>query len=265
MIFGAGSLAFRTTELDPNSLRGEELLFPGCIAEFELTADSDLLEAFCLQNGKRQRVATAIGEETFTLSTTIEFIGWDTLQFAYDELAQTSSSVAIPVVKVATVPASPGPYTIVDTDITAANEASVLVHLSERSGLNPRLFMNNTSPAAPTALNEFSVDGGTNTITFDASAAGLLVTYCYDKICTTVDTLFVENTADSWGKLLFTGVANGTEFGDGVQIVIPDLSRVNTPTLNIDGTTATLEVEFSANSLPGKRKPFELYRLDSCT
>lgn len=264
MIFGAGSLAFRSTELDPNSLRGEELLFPGCIAEFELTADTDLLEAFCLQGGKRQRVATAIGEETFTLSTSIEFIGWDTLQFAYDELSQTSSNVVIPTVVVAEVPTS-GPFTIINSDITVANEATVLVHLSERSGTNSRLFMNNVSPAAPSALNEFSVDGATNTITFDSTAAGLLVTYCYDKTCTSVETLFVESTADSLGKLLFSGIANGTEFGDGVQIVIPDLTRVTTPTLNIDGTVTTLEVEFSANALPGARKPFELYRLDSCT
>ena len=123
--------------------------------------------------------------------------------------------------------------------------------------------MNNVSPGAPTALNEYSAIGGV--LTFDASAAGALVTYTYDRTCTTVDTIFVEDTADDFGKLIFTGIASGTEFGDGVQIVIPELTRVSTPTLNIDGTTTTLEVEFSANVLPGKRRPFELYRLDSCT
>lgn len=259
MLFGAGNLAFCTNDLATNgSLRGEELLFPGCIAEFELAADTNFAESYCLIDGVRQVTAGEISEETYTLTITAEFNDWTSLQIYYDELAQNSANVVVPQVKVATIPAG---GVITDTDITAANAESVKAYISTRGSFGNRIFLKvvNAAPAA----GEVQVDGAANTLTFPAALVGAVVTYIVDVTFTSMETLVLETVADRVGRMQFAGLVYGTELANQMLIRIPSISRTTVPTLTINGDVTTLVTEYRANVLPGRRRPYELYDLST--
>lgn len=258
MLYGAGNLIFVTQDLATNGVtRTEELLYPGLLSSFELTADTNLLEAKALVNGIIQTVAAQINEEVFTLSTVTQFADWTALQFGYNEVAQASSNVVVPVLKSARVP-SVAPFEIADADIAVAD---VLVYKASLDGTG-RFFFDVVS-AAP--ANEREVQAAAGVLTFDSSLAGQVVQYRTNKTYASIESIGVEQAADSWGRLEFWAEAYGTEFPGKMLIRIPLLSRISTPSLAINGSITELSVEFRASVPTGARRPFELYDLTNAT
>lgn len=254
---GAGSLYVATKDVDASTIRGENLILPGCFASFELSFDTNFVEAFCLIDGKRKVTATGITEENASLSIEIEFANWTTLQFAFDEIAQESSSVVLPTFKSAVVD---GSDEVVDADITAGTASSVLVY---RADPDPEFL--NVVGVAPTADNEVQVDGAGGKLVFNAGQAGATVQYIVNRTATTINSIGEESAADNFGKLIFSGIIFGTESTQGYRIIIPEIQRTTTPSLSITGDIATLSLEFRCLVPAGQRSPFKLYELDSET
>lgn len=252
MLFGAGSLAVISKDLDPNSLRGQELVFPTCIASFELSVDTNLAEARCLIEGKRQITAARITEEVATLTLTFERAGWTELGFAYDELPQTSSGITLPQVKTAIVDSS---NQIVDAEITVADDVTVLAYEASPTA---RFLLRVDNPAVPTA-GEYRVDIGL--LQLPVGSEGQVVSYVVNKTYTSIETIGEESTFDSFQRLIFTGLVYTTEDSVPLQIVVPELSRVSTPSFSINGDLTELVIEFRASVPAGERRPFKLYRL----
>lgn len=242
--------------MDASSLRGENALFSQCLASFELTSDTTFGEAQCQKKGILQTVAGAITAETFTLSLTYEFNDWTNLQLLFGELATSESNVVLPVAKAAEVPTG---LVITDTDITAATAASVLV-----TDVTNNILL--TVVAVAPNANEVQVDGTTGELTFNASQAGATVEYVVDKTYTTIEAIGVADTVDLLTNLSFTGlIASTTDGTDGYQIIVDKLERTTTPTVTLAGDVATISIEYRCLALPGKRKPFALYRLSTAT
>jgi len=253
MLSGAGSLFVKTTNLTAgNSIRGQNLLFPLCIASFSLDFDTQLAESKCLIDGKRQITAAAITEEIASMKISFEFADFKTLGFAYDEISQTSTTVQIPVIKTATVPTA-SPYEIVDAEIVTGNLASVLVYKNSPT----TSYM--VSNATPTTAEHFLASAGK--ITFAAASAGASVSYTILKTFSTIETIGVESAADSFGNLEFNGIIYAGGSGERYGIQVPKLSRVSTPSIQITGDLATLEVDFRASVPAGQRRPFRLFKL----
>lgn len=257
MLYGAGNLLFLSKELGVSSIRGESLLYPPLLASFELTSDSNLLEAKALIGGRKQVVAAAINEETWTMNTSTEFVDWTSLQFGLDELAQTSSDIVVPQLKSAAVGAA---NTIVDDDLTTGADNDVRVYKATY-GTKGRLFFKVVA-TAPAAADEVQLGAGL--LTFHSSiAVGEQIQYTTLKAYDSMETIGVENEADSWGRLEFWGLAYGTEFPGQMLIRVPSLSRISVPSISVAGDVSTLDVEFRAEVPTGKRKPYELYELNT--
>ena len=256
MLYGVGSTVITTNDLDASSLRGENALFPQCLASFELSTDTTFAEAQCQRNGILQTVAAAVSGETFTLNLTYQFNDWVNLQLLFGELATTESGVTIPVAKAAEVPSG---LTISDADITPATAASVLV----TDATNGILL--NVVAAAP-GPNEVEVDGASGELNFNATQAGATVEYVVDKTYTSIDAIGVADSVDLLTNLSFTGLIASTPDGSqGYQIIIDRLERITTPTVTLSGDVAEISLEYRCLTLPGRRKPFRLYRLSTAT
>lgn len=263
MLFGAGNLVFVSKELATNgSIRGEELLYPPCLSSFELTGEANFLEAKCLIDGNITTVASKINEETYTMTVTTQFADWQAFQFAYDELAQTSTSVVIPTLKTGTVGAVVSGE-IQDSDITAANAADILAYVSGQGAWGDKRFLKVVQAPTVPGTDEVQVDGPNNKLVLDASLDGAPVQYFVNRTYSSIETLGLESTFDEWGKLEFWGLAYGTEFGQPMLIRVPDLGRISIPSLTINGDITELTVEFRANTDTnrGFRNPFVLYDL----
>lgn len=254
MLYGAGSLFIQTGDLGPSSLRGENLIHPLCIAGFELTFNDSLAEAKCLVDGRKQISAAAITESIASMKLTFEFVDWTILQLAFDEIAQSTSSIVLPVLKTATVSSA---NEIVDTALTSATGVYVYKKTPQ-----PGKYYKVITTGTPTA-DQVKVDTTGTKLVFASSEAGAVVQYSVRKTYTTIESIGKESTYDKFGKLAFSGIISGTEFAAGMQIVVPQLSRVSTPALTITGELAKLEIDFRASVAPGFRSVFQLYNLDT--
>lgn len=248
-LVGAGSLFIRTNSLaGSGSTRGQELLMPLCIAGFEMTFDTQLAEAMCLVDGKKQVTAAAVTQETATVRLTFQFADFNTLGLAYDELPSTSTAVQIPMIKFAQVP-TVAPFEVADTGV----DENTLVYNS-----TTRTFLKKASGTTVSTATEYAIDGGK--IVFHASAAGNTVEYQIFRSFSSIPTIGVAATADSFGVLELWGQlyqANGERY----VINIPRLSRVSTPNISITGDVAEIQVEFRASVPPGARRSFRLFNI----
>ena len=258
MLYGTGSTVMLAKDLDALALRGEKALFPQCLASFELSTDTTFGEAKCMRKGIMLTTASAITAETFSLNLTYQFNDWTNLQLLFGEIATTEASVSLPVAKAAEVPAG---LVITDADITAQTAPSVCVTDITNSELL-LVDVGNPGTAAPgtVAVNE------AGNLTFDAAQAGITVEYVVDKTYTSIEAIGVADDVDFLTNLTFTGLIASTPDGEeGYQIVIERLERISTPTITLAGDVAEISIEYRCIVPPGKRKPFQLYRLSTAT
>lgn len=261
MLSGVGQLFVLTQDLDANSILGENIFFPGQFVDFNYEGNAETKKAKAWIDGKRKNVASATGEEEYTLTLSFEYLDWFHMGFAYDEMPQTSSNVTLPIIKKGTVP-STAPYEITDADITATTEASVQVYISSRGSwgeAGPRR-KGTTTPNA----GEFVADGAATKLIFDASDAGAPVQYIVNKTYATIESIGHEISADNFGKLAFLGDGYGPEFPSRVRIYLPNLTRSSIPSLVTDDVPK-FEIQFEANVPAGSRTPHRIYNLATAT
>lgn len=266
MLFGIGSVNIGTNVLDLGDLFQQNICFPQCVAGVSFNATTQFDEAKCYVDGVLQTVASAINAEDFTLDLTYEYLDWPTLQLLYGELAKTGGA-AIPTAKsvVITVNEATGgaPGNLPEADITTgnANGASVLVYDQTQ------LKFLKSALASPPGVDEFFVDEAGSTIEFNPSQVGSTISYKYDKIYTSVESIgsgLVGESTDLLSNLNLTAILSSAIDGvDGIGLVVDQLERTNTPTLAIVGSKATVTINYKLVNTPGRRKPFTLYRLST--
>lgn len=258
MLYGAGALFVQSQELDANTLRGENLIHPLSIASFSLAFETNNIEAKALIDGKRQIVAAAISEDIATLTLTFEYADWNTLSLAYDELSGTSTSITMPQLRSKTaVDDGVDSADVTDADIVGTEVVGedILVYVASKGAWGGRKYL--TAAEVNVAAGKLELAQ-----TYD----GAIIQYSLPITYSSIETIGVESTYDKFGKLRFQGVVAGTEFGNkGMGIIVPELYLISTPELTINGDLSTLELSYRAAVPPGKRRAFELYRLDGAT
>lgn len=260
-LVGAGSLYFATNSLDINSIRGQNLILPGCIASFVLSFEDNKIEAKCLEGGKRELKAVAITETIATITFTFEIVNWNQLGFAYDEIPVTSTDVVIPELRRAVVDAG----SIVDADITAINEAltsdGIMAYRETESATVNANYLTKVV-GAPSAIDEFEVDTGATSLNFTAGNNGATIAYAVPLEYTSIASIGVASAFDRFGDFGFYGVVTSTESLQGWEIVIPKIQRVSTPEFTVNGDLAELELEAQPVLATGKRSVVEFYNFD---
>lgn len=257
MLYGAGSLFLQSKDLDATSLRGENLFHPLSIASFELVFEDNNIEAKALIDGKRQIVAAAISESIATLTLTFEYMDWQTLGLAFDEVTGTSSGITLPQFKSKIAVADVDSADIVDAGVTVGMVVGedILVYVASKGSWGDRKY-----------LKAADVDVVAGKLKLPIIYDGAVIQYSIPKTYTSIETIGVEANYDKYGKLMFQGVVSGTEFGKkGMGIIVPELSRISTPQLTVNGDLAEMSVEFRASVPVGQRTPYQFYKLDSAT
>jgi hypothetical protein len=170
MLTGAGSIILTTNNLDAESLRGENILMPGCVASFSLTPDETAVDAECLEDGILQVVDTSINKRIWNMTLEFQFQDWSTIQLAYDEVAQSVASVDLPLVKKGIVDAA---GEIVDADVVAGVGEDNFLAYMKQDGQKP-VFLKVVA-SAPAANDE--IQYATGKLVLTAANAGKVVTY----------------------------------------------------------------------------------------
>lgn len=258
MLFGAGSLFLQSKELGADSLRGENLLHPLSIASFSLTFETSNIEAKALIDFKKQIVAAAIAEDIATLTLEFEYADWQTMQIAYDELKSDSSNITLPILKSKTATQGTSIAEVTDSDITGTEVvgSDIMVYVASKGPWGDRRY-----------LTDAEVTLAAGKIELDETLVGAIIQYSVPKNYTSIETIGVSEQGgyDSLGKLYFQGTIAGTEFSKGLGIIVPEIYRISTPELTVNGELSTLSLEFRCGVPAGKRAPFELYNLETGT
>lgn len=261
MLYGAGSLVFVTKDLATSGqIRTTNLIYPPLLSSFEYNGDVNFLEAKALVDGEILTAASRINERTYTLSVTTQFADWPAMQFAFDELAQTSSSPVVPTLKTAIVGAAVSGE-IADADITAGTAASVQAYTNSTQAPNGREFLVASVGVAAGAVGTVTVNGTSGKLLFNSAYDGYPVTYLVNKTYTSAATIGLESSFDRFGKLEFWGKLYGTEFNQPGVIRFPNIGRIGVPSLSVAGDVTELTIEFRASIDPdnGFRSPHIFY------
>lgn len=261
MLYGIAKTSIGTNALDANTLFGEQIAFDQCIAGFSLTATTNFVEAKCFVNGVLQTVASAINAEDFMLDLTYEYLDWSTMQLLYGELAQTGGA-ALPTSKSIAITAAGA---VSEPDISTANNNGASVRVYDQT---KGIFLT-AAAASPPAANQFFVDAAASEIEFNASQVGSTVTYKYDKIYTSIQSIGSGQIGSQFDQLtnlnLTAIVSSAVEGSEAYVLVVDQIERTNTPTLQLQGDKAVFSIQYKAINRPGARKPFRLYRLNGAT
>ena len=261
MFYGAGSLHVISKDLSANSLRGENILHPLSIASFELAFDDKNIEAKALIDGKRQVVASAISESSAKLTLVYEYSDWQTLGLALaDELPVASSNITWNSLKskiAVKTNGTPSVAEVVDAGFTGLEVVGedIYVYVASQGPWGDRKYLK---------ASEVTVDEGK--LILPAIFAGAIIQYTVQEVYSSIETLGLAPNYDNIGTLAFQGVIAGTETGKrGLGIIVPQITRVKTPNLKINGDLAEMTVEYRAEVPEGKRSAFELYNLSTGT
>ncbi len=257
MLSGVGQLAIITRSLNATGF-AQNIMFPGQFYNFDYNIESQVKEAKAWVNGKRVTVSSAIGEETYTLALSFQYLDWSHLGFAYDEIPQNSSNVKLPIMKSVVVPTT-APFEIPDIDISTANAVSVKAYVSQRGNWGEAGYRKQSATATP-AVKEFAVDTTAKKLIFNATDSGAPVQYFVEKTFSTLPSIGYETNAYGFGSLSFVGVGRGPEFPNGVFINIPSATRKKAPSLTT-GDVPEFQLEFGVNVLPGNRSPHQFFLL----
>jgi hypothetical protein len=261
MLSGVGELGIFTLNQASKTL-GQEIFFPGQFFNFVYAGESQKKEAKAWVAGRRKTVSSAVGDESYTLTLSFQYLDWNHLGFAYDELPQTSSNVVLPITKSATIPSS-SPYEIVDADITVGNATSIKAYASQRGSWGEAGHRKRVtgSPAA----KQFQVDTTNDKLIFHSSDAGATVQYSIAKTYSSIDSIGYESAADDWGKLSFLGKGYGPEFPNGIIIYLPSITRASIVSMDTSQDVPEFSIEFTGNVPAGKRTPHQYFNLASAT
>ncbi len=261
MLSGVGELGIFTLDQTSKTL-GQEIFFPGQFFNFVYAGESQKKEAKAWVGGRRKTVSSAVGDESYTLTLSFQYLDWNHLGFAYDELPQTSSNVVLPITKSAVIP-SASAYEIEDDDIVSGNASSVKAYIPQRGSWGEAGHRERVG-SAPSA-GQFQADGTNNKLIFNIADAGATVQYTVAKTYTTIDSIGYEATADDWGKLSFLGKGYGPEFPNGIIIYLPSITRASIVSMDTSQDVPEFSIEFTGNVPAGRRTPHQYFNLASAT
>ncbi len=250
ILSGFGSPDFTSVGATPQFLFVEPL-------EFAINATSSKLQAKKYVGGVKTIAASKLGEYLYTLKLGIEAASWTAMQFALGELASTTASVNLPEVRHATVPTS-SPYEIADPDLAAA--VGVWAFVEDSSAAygeeGPLTVLATGTPAD----GQFKVDSTNNKLVFAATQAGAPIAYRILKTYASLKSIGQEQVATLLNSMSFSGIAYSDK--EYYKIIIPKMQRVSVPSISLSDVTK-LEVEFDLAIPPGKRKPFQIFKMPS--
>ncbi len=261
--FGHGFLRLETLNIITSL--GNPAALELCYAQLANTAQPQETRARCRNRttGVLETKSKGLQELVHSLQITWEAATWADLQFAHNEIAQDSST-AVNDPNVADVPATT--FTIVDPEITTANEASVRAYLPQReSGGLPQLMKK--VAVAPAARDEYQVDGASNSIIFHSTAEGAEAVYFYDKSYTAIQTIGLETNFERFGdfQAWFTSYGDG-DIPEGITLWFPRLTfNAGPPVVDRNNSPATYQKTFESPSVSGRDIPYVMYNRDFAT
>jgi hypothetical protein len=248
MFYGIGDM-WAETNAAPSDI-AENVMLPLQLFDFEFTQDATSIEAKAQKNGIKKVIASAIGEITGTVKLSTQFGNWSHLEFFLDQFSNTESSVAIPVLKSGTVPSSSA-YEVSDAGITTGTASGIYVYVYDDQDSGYRTKAGTSSPDP----GEVYVDTTNNKLVFNAADAGKTISYTLPVTHTSGKSLGGAIN-DQYGALSFYGTIYGPEW----TIYFPNLTRKTMPSITLNGDVASLEVEFTANLVPGYDAPYKIYK-----
>lgn len=124
--------------------------------------------------GILQDTDTVSTVSTWTVTTQHQSLDTGDIDLIFNQKMGTAASVTYPVYKTGTIPASPGPYTITETGLTADQVVEATILASTSPG---NVKLTQIANAGSPTTGQFEVTS--NTLTFHADQAGLAVGYFY--------------------------------------------------------------------------------------
>lgn len=239
MLSGVGSLCLRTRDYGD-----DDFVFPAAFVNFSITSDVQSKEAKGWVAGRLQTMASAVAEESYTLTLEAEYIDWPTLGWAFDEVPQVATSAVVPFTKAAVANSS---GVISDADITSGMK--VFCYVAARG-----------SWGEPGPIPNDDVTVGSGTITLGSGFANAPITYHYEKSLASVETIGLLPNGQKYGNLSFSGLGYGPAFPKGIIINVPSITRKSSPSLETSDVPR-LTVEYGISVPQGSDKPFRMYNL----
>jgi hypothetical protein len=253
MLYGIGNVSIGTNGLSASSLLGQNLAFPQCVAGVAFNAESNSVMAKCFRNGTLQKVASRINSEDYKVSLTYEYLDWPTLQLLYGERA-LSGAAYVPTTQ--TVIGAGGTFTETGITVLNANVGSFRLY-----NATTETFM--TLAAGAPGAEEYTITT-VGVVTHNSAQNGQTLVYRFDKRYTEIESIGAGNVGDSYDSLTnlnLTAVLSSSVYPEGLVLVVDRLERTNTPSLELSGDKATISIEYDLVALPGRRKPFSMYKL----
>jgi len=257
MLSGVGRLAVVTRDLTASTL-GQNFFFPGLFFNFEYNLESQVKEAKAWIGGKKMIVSSGIGEETYTLPLSFQYLDWMHLGFAYNEIPQQSSNVSLPILKDSTIP-TVSPFEVADSSIASTNAGSIMGYVTKRGAWGEAGYRKLASSTTP-SMGEFAVDATAKKLIFHSSDAGAPFSYLINKTYSSLPSIGYESEATNFGSLSFIGRGYGPEFPQGIFIYIPQINRIKAPSMKT-GDVPEFQMEFACATPAGKRVPHQFFLL----
>lgn len=246
IFYGAGSPDFTSVGLNP------ERLLPVEPMEISIEGASEKKKSTKYKDGLIVTAGSAQSTEEYTAKIGIEAVNWQSIQFAYGELAGITTSVALPELRYATVPAS-GTYEVADADISDTNVWVTVMTAGSWGRAKPL-----TKVVGTPAAGEFKVDTSLKKLVFNAAQASAPFAYRLFKTYTNIESIGAEAVFTALSSFSFSAIGYLDE--EKVKMVIPKMTKSNIPTLNISDVTK-FELEFEMIVSGSNRKPFQFYNL----
>ena len=261
MLTGVGNIFMSTLDLDADSLIGQQIFAPQCIAGVTITPEVTSQTAKCYINGKLTTRASRLTTEDWMLQMSYEYVDFAQLQLLLGELA-SEGAAKLPVLKAVT-----GAATFTESDINTTNDNVASLKLYNSTDAE---FMTLVTTAPGPNEFQVSADATEATITLNAAQVGQTISYSYDKAYSSIESVGATQTGTQYDEVndfkFSAVVSSAVEGTDAFLLVSDQISRESYPTIAFTGgNRATLEVNYRMITLPGSNRPFKLYKLDGAT
>lgn len=246
-IFGWGKFALISKNADDTKRR----LFAGPYAEFSIEGENEEAEARGWIEGKNQQTSSAITSETYTMTLAFQETDWQMMQLAFGEEAENTASINVPAFFTGEVP-SVAPYTVDVAGVTSTSEMYAAIQ-----GVNAQHL--SVVEAAP-GVGE--VQRGSGNLTFNAGQAGQPFSVSYFKTFSSIPTIGYASEITEYSDFEFMGQGYSPNFGGGILIYCPSVSRTSLPGLSAEDVS-NFELTFSLSVPSGRRVPYQIVKLPS--
>lgn len=240
------------------SVAGQCKSFYPCLASATIGKETETTDIECFTNSGnciKQKVATVITSETYTVELEFSVIDWMTLQLMQGEASAISATYEFPNsgsgVVTNGILEAPG--------VTSAMDGTQLcVTVTSCSATQSEQHM--AVAGAPSATE---VQAGTDQIIFDAAFEGASVHYKFTETLSNVETIGVEDGAIALTELSFAGVmcpilCSGIK---GFGVIVRRMTLDGSWELAINDDLGTVTLSYTAALQTGRKTPVEFVRI----